>query len=99
VIPFLLSLTAVALDGIFQRQRLEIVHMPGMHPQSPEWYSAQFIGCVSNNLAAEGLRHRECSAIDGSTRRTLTEPFSPTVLPIGGNVPVRAQGISVFGTK
>lgn len=30
---------------------------------------------------------------------TLTEPFSPTVLPIGGTVPVRAQGISVFGTK
>jgi hypothetical protein len=30
---------------------------------------------------------------------TLTEPLSPTVLPIGGNVPVRAQGISVFGTK
>jgi 6-phosphogluconolactonase (cycloisomerase 2 family) len=30
---------------------------------------------------------------------TLTEPFSPTVLPIGGSVPVRAQGISVFGTK
>jgi hypothetical protein len=30
---------------------------------------------------------------------TLTEPFSPTVLPIVGSVPVRAQGISVFGTK
>jgi len=30
---------------------------------------------------------------------TLTEPFSPTVIPIGGTVPVRAQGISVFGTK
>lgn len=30
---------------------------------------------------------------------TLTEPFSPTVLPIGASVPVRAQGISVFGTK
>ena len=30
---------------------------------------------------------------------TLTEPFSPTALPIGGSVPVRAQGISVFGTK
>ena len=30
---------------------------------------------------------------------TLTEPFSPTVLPISGSVPVRAQGISVFGTK
>jgi DNA-binding beta-propeller fold protein YncE len=30
---------------------------------------------------------------------TLTEPFSPTVLPIGGSVPARAQGITVFGTK
>ena len=30
---------------------------------------------------------------------TVTEPFSPTVLPIGGSLPVRAQGISVFGTK
>jgi hypothetical protein len=30
---------------------------------------------------------------------TLTEPFSPTALPIGGNMPVRAQGISVFGTN
>ncbi len=30
---------------------------------------------------------------------TLTQPFSPTVLPIGGSVPVRAQGISVFGTR
>ena len=30
---------------------------------------------------------------------TLTEPLSPTVLPIGGTVPVRAQGIAVLGTK
>jgi 6-phosphogluconolactonase (cycloisomerase 2 family) len=29
----------------------------------------------------------------------LTEPFSPTVLPIDGTVPVRAQGITVFGIK
>ena len=27
----------------------------------------------------------------------LTEPFSPTVLPIGGSVPVQAQGITVVG--
>jgi 6-phosphogluconolactonase (cycloisomerase 2 family) len=27
----------------------------------------------------------------------LTEPFQPTVLPIGGNVPVQAQGITVVG--
>src|SRR5579862_1575390 len=30
---------------------------------------------------------------------TLTEPFAPAILPIGGNVPVRAQGIAVLGTK
>lgn len=30
---------------------------------------------------------------------TLTEPFPPTVLPIGGTVPVRAQGIAVLGSK
>jgi hypothetical protein len=30
---------------------------------------------------------------------TLTEPFAPTVLPIGGNVPVRAQGITVVGAN
>jgi 6-phosphogluconolactonase (cycloisomerase 2 family) len=28
---------------------------------------------------------------------TLTEPFPPTVLPIGGSVPVEAQGITVVG--
>lgn len=28
---------------------------------------------------------------------TLSEPFFPTVLPIGGTVPVRAQGITVVG--
>jgi len=28
---------------------------------------------------------------------TLSEPFSPTVLPIDGSVPVRAQGITVIG--
>jgi DNA-binding beta-propeller fold protein YncE len=30
---------------------------------------------------------------------TLTEPFPPVVLPIGGTVPVRAQGIAVLGSK
>jgi 6-phosphogluconolactonase (cycloisomerase 2 family) len=30
---------------------------------------------------------------------TLTEPFPPTVLPIGGTVPVRAQGITVVGAN
>ena len=30
---------------------------------------------------------------------TLSEPFSPTVLPMGGTVPVRAQGITVVGAN
>jgi 6-phosphogluconolactonase (cycloisomerase 2 family) len=30
---------------------------------------------------------------------TLSEPFLPTVLPIGGTVPVRAQGITVVGAN
>ena len=49
----------------------------------------------SNATPAANAFHTLKVAPDG----TLTEPFSPTVLPIGGNVPVRAQGISVFGTK
>ena len=34
-----------------------------------------------------------------NTDGTLTEPFSPAILPIGGSVPVRAQGITVFGAN
>jgi 6-phosphogluconolactonase (cycloisomerase 2 family) len=30
---------------------------------------------------------------------TLSEPFAPTVLPIDGSVPVRAQGITVVGAE
>jgi 6-phosphogluconolactonase (cycloisomerase 2 family) len=30
---------------------------------------------------------------------TLTEPFAPAVLPIGGTVPVRSQGITVLGAN
>jgi 6-phosphogluconolactonase (cycloisomerase 2 family) len=30
---------------------------------------------------------------------TLTEPFAPAILPIGGTVPVRAQGITVVGAN
>jgi len=29
----------------------------------------------------------------------LTEPFAPAILPIGGTVPVRAQGITVVGAN
>ena len=30
---------------------------------------------------------------------TLSEPFAPAVLPIGGTVPVRSQGITVLGAN
>jgi 6-phosphogluconolactonase (cycloisomerase 2 family) len=38
-------------------------------------------------------------ALKVMTDGTLTEPFAPAILPIVGNVPVRAQGIAVLGTK
>jgi 6-phosphogluconolactonase (cycloisomerase 2 family) len=34
-----------------------------------------------------------------SSDGTLSEPFLPTMLPIGGTVPVRAQGITVVGAN
>ena len=34
-----------------------------------------------------------------NTDGTVAEPFPPTVLPIGGTVPVRAQGITVVGAN
>jgi 6-phosphogluconolactonase (cycloisomerase 2 family) len=38
-------------------------------------------------------------ALKVNTDGTLTESFAPTVLPIGGTVPVRAQGITVLGAR
>jgi 6-phosphogluconolactonase (cycloisomerase 2 family) len=38
-------------------------------------------------------------ALKVNTDGTLTEPFPPTALPIGGTVPVRAQGITVVGAN
>jgi DNA-binding beta-propeller fold protein YncE len=38
-------------------------------------------------------------ALKINTDGTLSEPFSPAILPIGGSVPVRAQGITVLGAN
>ena len=38
-------------------------------------------------------------ALKVSPDGTLTEPFAPAVLPIGGTVPVRSQGITVIGAN
>jgi hypothetical protein len=45
-IPYLFGLAAMAFDGAFQRQGLEIMHVPWVHAESPEWYGAQFIGSI-----------------------------------------------------
>jgi 6-phosphogluconolactonase (cycloisomerase 2 family) len=63
--------------------------------QSGEWiYVSSELSGPTATPAANAFHTLKVSS-DG----TLTEPFSPTVLPIGGSVPVRAQGITVFGTR
>ena len=54
-IAFLLGLTAVALDGVFQRQRFEVVHMPRMHAQSPEGHRPQFIGGICGRVLDDAI--------------------------------------------
>ena len=63
--------------------------------QSDEFLYVSSEQSSANATSVANAFHTLKIAPDG----TLTEPFSPTVLPIGGSVPVRAQGISVFGTK
>jgi 6-phosphogluconolactonase (cycloisomerase 2 family) len=63
--------------------------------QSDEWLYVSSEQSSSTATPAANAFHTLKVAPDG----TLTEPFSPTVLPIDGTVPVRAQGITVFGTK
>src|SRR6202035_1178211 len=41
-----LALAFVALDGILQRQRLEVVHESGAHAQAPKRRRAQLIRCI-----------------------------------------------------
>jgi len=62
---------------------------------SDEWiYVSSEQSSATATTAANAFHTLKVSS-DG----TLTEPFSPTVLPLGATVPVRAQGIAVLGTK
>jgi 6-phosphogluconolactonase (cycloisomerase 2 family) len=63
--------------------------------QSDEWLYVSSEQSSSTATPAANAFHALKVAPDG----TLTEPFSPAVLPIGGTVRIRAQGITVFGTK
>jgi hypothetical protein len=61
--------------------------------ESDQWlYVSSEQDATTATIAANAF-HTLKVAADG----TLTEPFSPTVLPIGGSVPVEAQGITVLG--
>ena len=63
--------------------------------QSDQWiYVSSELSGTTSTPAANAFHTLKVNS-DG----TLTEPFSPAVLPIGGTVPVRAQGITVFGTR
>ena len=63
--------------------------------QSDEWIYVSSEQSGSTATPAANAFHSLKVSADG----TLTEPFSPTVLPIGGSVPVRAQGITVVGAR
>lgn len=62
---------------------------------SDQWvYVSSELSSTSGTTAANAF-HALKVMPDG----TLTEPFVPTILPIGGTVPVRAQGITVVGAN
>ena len=60
--------------------------------QSDNWLFVSSERSTTTATAAANAFHTLKVAADG----TLTEPFSPTVLPISGATTVRAQGITVF---
>lgn len=60
--------------------------------QSDNWLFVSSERSTATATAAANAFHTLKVAADG----TLTEPFSPTVLPISGATTVRAQGITVF---
>jgi 6-phosphogluconolactonase (cycloisomerase 2 family) len=62
---------------------------------SDEWiYVSSELSSTSSSAAANAFH-----ALKVDTDGTLTEPFAPTVLPIDGTLPVRAQGITVLGAR
>jgi Lactonase, 7-bladed beta-propeller len=61
--------------------------------ESDQWLYVTSEQSTATATPAANAFHTLKVAADG----TLTEPFPPTVLPIGGTVPVRAQGITVLG--
>jgi hypothetical protein len=61
--------------------------------ESDQWLYVTSEQSTATATPAANAFHTLKVAADG----TLTEPFPPTVLPIGGTGPVRAQGITVLG--
>ena len=62
--------------------------------------SDQFLYVSSERASATATRKANAfHTLKVSSDGTLSEPFLPAVLPIGGTVPVRAQGITVVGAN
>ena len=49
------GLAAVPLNGIFQRQGPEIVHVPRVHAESPERHGAQFVRCILRRVLDDAV--------------------------------------------
>ena len=61
--------------------------------ESDQWLYVSSEQSTATSTTAANAFHTLKVGADGM----LTEPFPPTVLPIGGSVPVEAQGITVVG--
>ena len=49
------GLPAVTFDGAFQRQRREIMHVPGVHAESPQRHSSQFVGRIFQRILNDSV--------------------------------------------
>src|SRR5580704_10293599 len=45
----------MALDGVFERKGLEVMHMPRMHAQYPEGHRPQFIGGICGRVLDDAI--------------------------------------------
>ena len=49
------GLASVTFDGVFQGQRLEVVHVARMHAESPQRHGAQFIGGILRRILDDAV--------------------------------------------
>src|ERR1700730_8037533 len=54
-LPLVFGFAAVTFDGAFQRQGSEIMHVPGVHAESPQRHGAQLISRVLRRILDDAV--------------------------------------------